>query len=439
MVLLFGAIAHIHSLRNKTQPATAHYWSYLSMNIKFSSEEELLSFLKRQDIYGLDSEFSKSSDELVEEFSAKGMDLNRWWVYTPTDWICPACKRKKSQIVRLNQHGYLTGHLHEHHDHMSDFVMREFTRISESKKVVVADIHAQRFVARTAFAFSAYDNTVICSDCNSADSKAKILVKTPKEFSFSPAEIGDFIKSTPNTEHEIDTNKASAVWDSCREMFFTRSELVLKVAELAASNSHWYQPSERTAKQTERMAEYYLDYYGMKQINPLEPEKLLYKPNKFSGAKNSWRKDAIRRISNPPTESELQHLINLSGQWKKAADNWRCPICNRSKFSCVRKSNTGKWSFLTSTSKVLHCDSADDYYQIMQVCNDCSTTATHIGKEVEVAVGTKLSYASAVISSTELKKIIASSPHSKHLINNDEVENILPILIERVRFGNVLP
>ena len=111
------------------------------MNNYFTSKKELELYLKDNDLAGLDSEYSSLCEELIEKYSAKGMDLNRWWVLTPTDWQCPSCKRQKPQIVRLNKHGYLTGHLHEHHDHMSDFVEAEFTRVSQNKKDVIADLY----------------------------------------------------------------------------------------------------------------------------------------------------------------------------------------------------------------------------------------------------------------------------------------------------------
>jgi len=227
-------------------------------DIYFDTEEELLEFIQDNELWGLDSEYSGRSQALVKKHGAKGMDLNHWWVITPESWICPSCQRGKPDIVRVNKHGYLTGHLHEHHDHMSDFVEKEFTRISESKDIVVADLMAKRFVTRTAFALSAYDNTVLCSDCNAADAKAKSLLGAPGEFSFSPGDIAQFIQVHPNREHGINVEVARQVWNDNKETFKIRKNLVRQIAEIGASNRHWYQPSKITAKIIQRRGEFHI-------------------------------------------------------------------------------------------------------------------------------------------------------------------------------------
>lgn len=401
---------------------------------KFKSKEELHHYLQFYNLDGLDSEFSKTSMALVEAFSAKGMDINRWWIYTDVSWACPSCNRKKPEIVRLNQHGYLTGHLHEHHDHMENFVEQEFTRISENKKHVVADLLAKRFVVRTAFAFSAYDPTIICSDCNMADFKAKEIVNAPKEFSFSPAEIGGFVLTSPNKEHEIDPVKALETWKACREMFFVRKQLVLQVAGLAANNAHWYQPSLKTAKEVERAARHQMETYGLKAIEFFDTEKLLYSPNKFVGAADSWRKNTSRRSTfQKPNDGELQHLMKMSGDWRKVGDEWNCSVCGRQKVQCIRKSNSGKWAFVVSTAKVLYSEESIDYTTQRVVCNDCSDTATRIGKEVQYYTNIELPFASAVISPEELADVIRSNPHSKHQINHELLDKLLPFLVDRAQ------
>lgn len=174
----------------------------------FSNVNELHEFLSDNDLLGLDSEYSYRSRKIVERFHAKGFDVNRWWVMTSYDWTCPCCNRNKEDLVRVNRHNYLIGHLHEHHDHMSDYVEKKFIEISESLDEVVADIMAEKFIKRTAFALSAYDHTIICLDCNMADGEAKKILGLPEEFSFSPNEISEFIIKSPNKMHQIDKEKA---------------------------------------------------------------------------------------------------------------------------------------------------------------------------------------------------------------------------------------
>ncbi|WP_445375477.1 hypothetical protein ACSLVK_07650 [Photorhabdus tasmaniensis] len=402
----------------------------------FNSEDELIEYLNENELAGLDSEYSFSYTELIEKFSAKGMDLHRWWILTPTTWICPCCQRTKREIIRKNKHGYLTGHLHEHHDHMTDFVKDEFTRISQNNDIVIADLLAERFVARTVFAFSAYDNTIICADCNYADARANKIAKAPAAFSFSPSEIKRFILPLPNRDHEIDGNAAITLWQECKETFYLRCSFVRKIAEIGANNRHWYQPSERTAKQTERTARYRINYYGLDKIKPGYPESLLYKSNKFIGDADSWRRKKEPFSSTPPTSGELQHLINLNKErWGKTPDYWCCPVCLRPKLYCVRKSNKGKWTFQL-ISKYFYDGESEDFYQVIKVCNDCSVTATHIGAEVKSYMGIKILYSSMLISPDELRTVIQAKPYCKHYIDNGNVDSLLPVLKDRVLEGD---
>ena len=402
----------------------------------FESKEDLIKFLQEDELIGLDSEHSIIYKDLIEKFSAKGVDFNRWWVFTPTDWVCPSCSRKKAEILRLNKHGYLTGHLHEHHDHMGDCLHKEFTKVSESKDIVVADLMSQRFVARTAFSLSAYDNTVICSDCNIADAKAKKIVNCPKEFSFSPSEIKKFVIPINNQENEVNVDVAMQIWNECKSTFYLRMKLVKYFAELAASNSHWYQPSPKTARQLRSHAEHLMRYYGLNEINRSEPESLLYESNKFSGAKDSWRKNKSFKYCSPPTASELQHLINLdTGYWKRVPDSWSCPICKRNKFQCVRKSNKGRWTFKLSTAKKFYNTADENYVQNLLVCNDCNITSTHIVTEIKNAINDESISFSAIIFPHELSNAIEPIPNSKHGVKNEIIDQIILSAISRIRSG----
>ncbi|MDQ2701848.1 MAG: hypothetical protein M3Y70_03330 [Pseudomonadota bacterium] len=43
-----------------------------------------------------------------------------------------------------------------------------------------------------------FDRVVICDQCNAADGRARLQLGLPRDFSFSPAEIGQFIRGTPH-------------------------------------------------------------------------------------------------------------------------------------------------------------------------------------------------------------------------------------------------
>lgn len=71
--------------------------------------------------------------------------------------------------------------LHRHHDHSEGYFRQKAGRFPE---------------------------TVICSSCNSADGAAKRQLKLPKNFSFSPGEIGTFVIATPHEGHAVDLDAA---------------------------------------------------------------------------------------------------------------------------------------------------------------------------------------------------------------------------------------
>lgn len=75
--------------------------------------------------------------------------------------------------------------LHNHHDHSADYM----------------DIGTYRFPA-----------TLICGQCNSADGTVKRKLKLPKDFSFPPQEMREFIKATPHGKHEIDYERARSIF-----------------------------------------------------------------------------------------------------------------------------------------------------------------------------------------------------------------------------------
>lgn len=402
------------------------------MSLLFDSKEELYEYLSHSDLLGLDSEYSYRSRILVEKFSARGLDLNRWWVMTGHDWTCPCCKRNKEKLVRLNKHNYLTGHLHEHHDHMSDYVEQKFTEISESMETVVADRMAERFIKRTAFALTAYDRTVICSDCNSSDGDAKKELCLPKEFSFSPNEISSFIHVVPNKKHIINKEKAMLAWQQCEPMFKARQRLVSEIASLAATNTHWYQPSEQTSRYIESCAENQMKVRGINKMGVLPHEQVLYSTNKFSGNSDSWRRNREFKYLNPPTEGQVAHLAAVRGQnWNEASLNWFCEGCGRSKFQCVRKSNKGEWSFNYYVSKEMFHEGGQSTRHT--ICSDCGDTLKHLGKEAKDIADVDYIIGSSIITLEELRSIIQVYPHSKHMINNVIADNLLPTLVLRAK------
>lgn len=402
--------------------------------LKFSTTEELYAYLIENNLDGIDSEFSINTKELVDLFNAKGAHLNKWWVMTPTYWICPACNRAKSEIVRLNRHEYLSCQLHEHHDHMKDVVKDIFEQISTQMDHQVADEYSERFAIKAAFSLSAYDNTIICSDCNEADKNAKLAVGTHKYFSFSPKEIGEFIICRNNSPHEINELTAQSIWQAGQAIFETRMRFAKNFAEVAATNHNWYQPNQKSAKVVESMAKECFRKYGLDNLS-YQPEKLLYQTNIYAGDFNSWRTKPRYRNYQRPTPQQINHLSAVRGSyWNRYEDNWECPCCKRSKLSCVQPSKNNPWVFEAKQAYFFNPETLKQ--DIVTVCNECLKTGTLLARELIQKHGrTDVISPISLITFDELSSIITAFPHSVHFINNQTADSILPNIDFRLEAG----
>lgn len=398
--------------------------------------EELRERLRSNSLLLVDSQYSQVMVDLKERFGAVGFHLNRWWVMTPADWECPACGRLKPELVRLDKHRRLMGQLHEHHDHMVDLVLERFRHFSVRKETVVADEQAEKFAIRTAFGLSAYDNTVVCADCNHADGKAKQAVGTHKDFSFSPAEIRRIVKPKPNIgPHEIDVAVAKLIWNEGKAVFSKRMHMVDLVAELAASDSHWYQASPFSAKRTERAAKNVFAYSGLSELARRlgeTPEALLYDAKPRKGNLTSWRQKRARKSTKVPTENDIQFMRRTRGKfWNRLDDNWRCECCRRSKLHCTRPSDGAPWVFEVK-EKQLYSPERECLYEYVKLCEDCSNVARHLAREVLDTAGTDLRDPSVIIALADLRSIIIPRPHMPHDVDGQRVDAVLPMLTERI-------
>lgn len=135
-----------------------------------------------------------------EYLSFDGAHCHRIYKRLSEDWRCPGCWRTKFEILRwtiLFPHkpesrrpGWAGGY-HEHHDHACD---RYFSPGGLSS-------------CKPRFAPS-----VVCEQCNSADSAAKKVLKLPTDFSFSPTEIRQFVSAYAHGKHLVDYQIAHAIY-----------------------------------------------------------------------------------------------------------------------------------------------------------------------------------------------------------------------------------
>lgn len=408
---------------------------------KVTSVLELRELLRDRILSGIDTEHSSIMLSLKKKFGAKGIRVNKWWVMTGPDWECPACGRCKAQIVRLDQHQFLMGLLHAHHDHIQDSVRTRFQAEAIKRKAVVANGHAEKFAIRTALGLSAFDKTVICADCNEADWRAKRTVRTHPEFSFSPADIRAFVEPRPNTgPHAINAAKAKAIWHDGQAVFAKRMAMVNRLAKLAASNMHWYQPSATTANQTEKFAKGIFHWSGLYELarNLGEaggPKSLLHDTVVLQGSVDSWRRkkvDTANSTNKAPSEQDIQLMERTRGKfWARVGPEWTCDCCGRTRYQCVRPSKQTPWVFEVK-SKVLYDPIIEEGYSYVEMCEDCSNVAKHLARETLDTVQADLYHPSEIVALAELQDLIKPRPHSPHGIDNAKVDRLLPTLIARI-------
>lgn len=156
--------------------------------------------------------------QLVKEVKANDVgDINGFF-RTPANWFCPGCLRPKSAIARRHKDGRFNGALcciiHEHHDHFGDMCQREL-RVPRASRENIQE-NRNDFAKQQAIrdSFTRFAPTLMCADCNAADTVAKQMVGAYPDFSFSPCEIPEFIGASPGQMHQVYERKAKDVYEA---------------------------------------------------------------------------------------------------------------------------------------------------------------------------------------------------------------------------------
>lgn len=382
----------------------------------FKTFDEFKEYASNHNIFGIDSEHMLNTKELVKRFRANGVDMNRHWALRSFDWKCPCCNRSKSQIVRLNKHGDLICHLHEHHDHTPDIANDLFTNASINRPEVVADKVSDQFVRKISNAFESYSPTVVCPDCNSADTYAKQVASTHKWFSFSPKDIELMIEVNDNREHSINIKKAIEIWNKKQETFYRRLDLIKEFVQIAANKNDWYEPNKRPNK----------DFTEFQDI-PLAKLTWLFKTKKYSKRIikncNNWRIKPKHKSDEVPTNQEIEFAINTSNyHYHIIPDDWRCSICDRFKRATFQKSKSqNQWGM--RREEIIFYDG-----EKASICNECLQTIKDVKNELN---GTR-NAAPKIITIDEVKSFILPKANNKHVINNDVLDKLLDTLQSRL-------
>lgn len=383
---------------------------------QFDNFDDFLEYASKHNFYLIDSEHTLNTKELVKRFCAKGVHMNRHWVQRGFNWSCPSCNRTKSEIVRLNKHGDLSCQLHEHHDHTPDIANELFTHASINKVSVVADKISEEFVRKISDAFESYSPTVICVDCNNADTVAKEAASAHKWFSFSPKDIGEMIEARANREHIVNIDMAKEIWKRKSETFYRRLELIKEFIQIAANKNDWYEPNKLA----------YKNYTEFKDI-PSPMRGWLYTAKNYSEKtmkdRSDWRVKPKHKFYNSPSDQELEFAQKTSRYpYHLIPDDWHCSICDRSKRETFQKSkNQNQWT--TRREEVVFYDGKK-----ASICTECLLTMRAIKNELN---GT-MDAAARMITIAEAKAFILPKANNRHMINNDVFEELRYTLITRL-------
>lgn len=296
-----------------------------------------------------DGRWSQQTHQLLAQHGTALLSLNDNWAGTTQNWFCPVCGRHKPELVRLSAQNVLLCRLHWHHDHLRDCGEKTLRR-----GVPVLDDSAARAIQFSAVAAcktsaERFHERLVCEDCNTADGRAKALLKgvVHPDFSFSPSEIARFIVVTPNRPHEVDEAKARAIWDRVADDIGDRLAFMGHLAERVTAGRHVregsnYRPNETlalladlTKAQTEPSSSVYSFRYEFTARSTCDD------------AAGTSSKPKARRRLRLPTEADLA-TFNAThpadSQWWAGGPDWTCAGCDRTRFQMLRISNAGEWT-----------------------------------------------------------------------------------------------
>lgn len=359
-------------------------------------------------------------------------EINRNWIGSPQDWRCPCCGRSKFQISRLGKKGQILAKLVVHHDHMGDALHAAFHASFEKAGTNVEQIDGLRLVERMSRAFAAYEEVLICEDCNNADTEAKKQVAAPPFFSFSIGQIRRFIRSGDHQPHVVDDLVAKQIWQEAKPAYELRIRLIRAVAHAAATDTHWYEPYEFGVEAIPVLG--YRHRVGDYTIRKWVSTEALYKalsPQKKQGARNlsRWR-NTVPKAGRPLPPNFLAMLRSdqiCANAWNAVPDEWSCPVCRRPKQEIVYVRDKGQVSFYLSTNP-----GRGHWLTAPQICNHCNSTLMSLKLEISELIGSTPRDSYGFVSPDDLANIIVPRPHSPHSIRPEAAAELVATIVQRL-------
>lgn len=308
-----------------------------------------------------DGRWSEQTLGLLSAHKTTLLSLNDNWASVPQNWFCPACSRYKADLVRLSSQGVLLCRLHWHHDHLRDHGEKILRR-----GVPVLDTPAARAVQFSAVAVcktmaERFHEMLVCEDCNTADGRAKQLLKGTihPAFSFAPTEITQFIQAAANRAHEIDQDKALILWEAAAEDIADRLAFMTLLAKRVTNGCHVkegsnYQPNRTVALLADCATS---QDPSSSSVHNLRHE-FSYRSTQDDAAGTSLKPKARPRVR-IPTEGDLEAFNatqNPDSLWWAGGKDWRCAGCDRNRFEMLRISKAGEWTASAHRRAIYHLE-----------------------------------------------------------------------------------
>lgn len=424
----------------------SRFWRWYQSHKMLSVDEEqarrrealgiLVECVNSGEITTLDGIDTPLSCRIKASLGVSKFEMNRNWVGSAQDWVCPCCGRSKFDISRVGKHGQILAKLVVHHDHMTDVLKAAFHRAFERHGSTKAQVDGRKLVDRMAPAFAAYEEILICEDCNNADVEAKKLFAAPDYFSFSIGQIGRFIDPKPHAPHEIKSSEVVREWAEAKSAFELRMKLIEAVASAAVTDSHWYEPYARGAIAVPVLGEGFR--HGDVEIQeavPLTELFLALGPKEKTSVpdRSRWRLE-VRKKGKPLPSNFLAMLRSKEDRaqaWDSLAPDWCCPICHRSKEEAVYVGNSGQMKFYPMV-----IGKHPLWASVAHTCNHCESVLMSLKWEATAVSGVTPSDSCGFVTPEELSCIIIARPHSKHAIDLEKAEVLLSVVVNRLLNGN---
>lgn len=386
------------------------------------------------EITSLDSVDSPLSNQIRAHHGVTEFEMNSNWIGSDQDWICPCCTRSKFQISRIGKKGQLLAKLVVHHDHMGEVLESAFHRAFDQQNTTNAQEEGLRLVSRIGRAFSAYDEVLICEDCNHADVEAKKIAGAPKYFSFSIGQMRQFILAGNHRPHQIDSAIAIEVWSKAVPAYDLRMRLIAEVARAAATDSHWYEsfPKGMNPVPTIQSHGYRQGDIEIKQwvyveplIRELGPKEKLSTPNFARWRTGKWKggrplpENFLAMLRSDPFDARL---------WDTTDALWACPICKRSKTEILYVGDKGKVHFA-----IPETDGRGNWASAPRICGHCKTVLIGLKHEIEHRIGARLESSYTFLAPNELVEMIIPHRHASHEIDPVKAEQLAAQLENRCK------